>query len=90
MIWGESRVIEARLRFVVAASRQEESVIALCREFQISRQTRHSWLKRYRGRALATRYAAVSGLCPGMGLSARGGSEVVSRSRSAFLKLISN
>src|ERR1044071_1226515 len=48
MAWGESSVTEQRLRFVVAASRQESSLAELCREFEISRQTGYTWLKRYR------------------------------------------
>jgi len=48
LAWKESNVIEERLRFVIAASRQEKSIAALCREFEISRQTGHTWLKRYR------------------------------------------
>ncbi len=47
MAWGESSVTEQRLRFVVAASRKERSMTDLCLEFQISRQTGYSWLKRY-------------------------------------------
>lgn len=41
-------MLEQRLRFVVAASRQEHTMKALCAEFGISRQTGHLWLKRYR------------------------------------------
>lgn len=48
MAWGESSVTEERLRFVVAASRKEKSVRALCQEFQISRQTGYTWLNRYK------------------------------------------
>ena len=47
MAWRESSVVEERLRFVVAASRKEKNIAALCREFQISRETGHVWLKRY-------------------------------------------
>lgn len=47
MPWRESSVIEERLRFVVLASRGEQSVAGLCREFGISRQTGYIWLKRY-------------------------------------------
>src|SRR3954470_24076528 len=47
MPWRESRVVEERLRFVVAASRKEGSFSDLCREFDISRQTGYTWLKRY-------------------------------------------
>jgi transposase InsO family protein len=47
MAWGESSVTEQRLRFVVAACRKQASMTELCREFQISRQTGYTWLKRY-------------------------------------------
>jgi transposase InsO family protein len=46
--WGETDVVEQRLRLVIAASRGERSVTALCREFEISRQTGYRWLNRYR------------------------------------------
>lgn len=41
-------VSEERLRFVVLASRREETISHLCREFGISRQCGQTWLKRYR------------------------------------------
>lgn len=47
MAWRESSVTEQRLQFVVAASRKQASMAGLCREFQISRQTGYTWLKRY-------------------------------------------
>jgi transposase InsO family protein len=47
MAWRESSVIEERLRFVVLASREQQSMAGLCREFGISRQTGYTWLKRY-------------------------------------------
>jgi transposase InsO family protein len=47
MPWQESSVIEERLRFVVLASRKERTMIGLCREFGVSRQTGYTWLKRY-------------------------------------------
>jgi transposase InsO family protein len=48
MAWRSVDVQEQRVRFVVAASRDEASVTALCGEFGISRATGHLWLKRYR------------------------------------------
>lgn len=48
MPWRESSVVEERLRFVVLASRKQSSLVALCREFGISRQTGYTWLGRYR------------------------------------------
>jgi transposase InsO family protein len=47
MSWRESSVVEERLRFVVLASRKEKALAELCREFGISRQTGHTWRKRY-------------------------------------------
>lgn len=47
MAWRESRVVEERLRFVVAASRKEKSITELCQEFEVSRQTGYTWLRRY-------------------------------------------
>lgn len=47
MGWQETDVSQERIRFVVLASRAEQTVAELCREFGISRQTGHTWLKRY-------------------------------------------
>ena len=47
MAWGEVNVQEQRVRFVVRMQGGEKSLAALCREFQISRPTGYSWLKRY-------------------------------------------
>lgn len=44
---------EQRVRFVVAASRQEKPLKVLCEEFEISRPTGYLWLKRYREEGLA-------------------------------------
>jgi transposase InsO family protein len=49
MPFKETEVSEERLRFVVLASRGERSVAELCREFGISRQCGHTWLRRYKG-----------------------------------------
>ena len=48
MPWKTMDVKEQRVRFVVAASRREKSLSALCLEFAISRPTGRLWLKRYR------------------------------------------
>jgi transposase InsO family protein len=40
-------VADERLRFTVLASRKEKSLAALCRDFNISRQTGYTWLARY-------------------------------------------
>jgi len=47
LAWRESSVIEERLRFVVLANRRERSMTELCREFEISRETGYTWLRRY-------------------------------------------
>ena len=46
-------VREQRVRFVVAASRQEKTFRALCQEFEVSRPTGYLWLQRYREQGLA-------------------------------------
>jgi transposase InsO family protein len=46
--WGENTVSERRLQFVVRASSGAETMKALCQEFEISRPTGYTWLKRYR------------------------------------------
>jgi transposase InsO family protein len=48
MAWRAMDVGEQRVRFVVAASRGEKPVSALCAEYGISRPTGHLWLARYR------------------------------------------
>ena len=48
MAWRAMDVHEQRVRFVVAASRQEKPLGALCAEFGISRPTGYLWLERYR------------------------------------------
>jgi len=53
MAWRTRDVEEQRMRFVVAASRRERSLSALCAEFEISRPTGYQWLKRYQERGIA-------------------------------------
>jgi transposase InsO family protein len=48
MAWKTMDVREQRVRFVVAASRGEVSLTALCEEFGISRPTGYECLERYR------------------------------------------
>lgn len=48
MPWKKADVSDQRLEFVVKASESDNCVAAVCREFGVSRQTGHSWLKRYR------------------------------------------
>lgn len=47
MPWKMMEVREQRVRFVVAASRQEKPFCQLCQEFGISRPTGYAWLGRY-------------------------------------------
>src|SRR5271166_5548550 len=47
MPWRSVNVQEQRVRFVVAASRQEKPFRALCQEFEVSRPTGYLWLRRY-------------------------------------------
>jgi transposase InsO family protein len=46
-------VQEQRIRFVVAASRRDRSMEALCAEFDVSRPTGYLWLKKYRAGGVA-------------------------------------
>ena len=48
MPWKTMDVREQRVQFVVAASRREKSLSALCEEFNVSRPTGRLWLQRYR------------------------------------------
>ena len=45
-------ISEQRVRFVVAASRQEKPLTELCAEFGISRPTGYVWLERYRAQGV--------------------------------------
>jgi len=53
MAWGQVEVSEQRMRFVVAASRGEQTMSALCVEFGISRPTGYHWLKCFRSGGVA-------------------------------------
>jgi transposase InsO family protein len=48
MAWRAVEVEEQRIRFVVSASRGEQTISGLCAEFGISRPTGYLWLQRYR------------------------------------------
>jgi transposase InsO family protein len=48
MTWKVSNVVSQRIEFVARAISKKEPVSELCREYGISRQTGHLWLKRYR------------------------------------------
>lgn len=47
MPWKTMDVREQRVQFVVAASRREKSMTALCQEFGVSRSVGYEWLRRY-------------------------------------------
>ncbi len=53
MAWRTMEIQDQRVRFVVAASRGDQSMSDLCREFDISRPTGYQWLKRYRASGVA-------------------------------------
>jgi len=53
MPWQTMDVEEQKVRFVVAATRQDKSFSALCQEFGISRPTGCLWRKRYQEAGLA-------------------------------------
>jgi transposase InsO family protein len=53
MPWKTMDVREQRVRFVVAASREEKSFSALCQEFGISRPAGYQWWKRYQQLGIA-------------------------------------
>src|SRR4051812_15592881 len=48
MVKLETRAMDERMRFVVAAEAGEDSITALCDRFGFSCKTGHKWLKRYR------------------------------------------
>jgi len=47
MPWRRTNVLDQRLQFVIRASEPGSCVAGLSREYGISRQTGHSWLRRY-------------------------------------------
>lgn len=53
MPWKTMDAKEQRVRFVVAATRREKSLTALCEEFGISRPTGYLWWRRYEQAGLA-------------------------------------
>src|ERR1700728_1468083 len=53
MSWRTMEVQDQRVRFVIAASRGEQNMSELCREFDISRPTGYQWLRRYRTAGVA-------------------------------------
>ena len=53
MPWNESRVMDERARFVLAADLGVEPFAAVCRRFGISRPQGYKWLERWRSEGLA-------------------------------------
>jgi transposase InsO family protein len=53
MAWATMNVDDQRMRFVVRASRHEQSMSALCQEFAISRPTGYQWLRRFTAEGVA-------------------------------------
>lgn len=53
MPWKTMEIEEQKVKFVVAATRKEKSLTALCQEFGISRPTGYLWRKRYQEAGLA-------------------------------------
>lgn len=47
MGWTETCAVDERMRFVIAAGRQEEAFAAICRRFGVSRRVGYKWLARY-------------------------------------------
>ena len=48
MPWKDLRAMSQKLEFIEKATASGANVAALCREYGISRQTGHKWLRRYR------------------------------------------
>jgi transposase InsO family protein len=48
MPWKSETVMDQRIEFVVRAIRKEETISKLCKEYEISRDTGHRWLRRYK------------------------------------------
>ena len=47
MPWRETDVRNERIRFVVEALKEEDSMSGVCQRFGISRKTGYKWLARY-------------------------------------------
>lgn len=48
MPWKETRVLDERLRLVLAYLNEDASLSGLCRRFGVSRKTGRKWVSRYR------------------------------------------
>lgn len=53
MPWRETKAMDERLRFVVAASQEGAVMSQVCAWFGVSRQTGYMWLNRYRAEGVA-------------------------------------
>ena len=53
MGWKETCAVDERMRFVIAAKEQEESFVAVCRQFGVSRRVGYKWLARYEEEGVA-------------------------------------
>ena len=53
MPWKETRVVDERMRFVLAVEAGEEPMAAVCRRFGISRRHGYKWLERWRAEGVA-------------------------------------
>ena len=47
MPWQEVCTMEERMKFVLAAAGEEDSMAALCEDYGVSRKTGYKWLQRY-------------------------------------------
>ncbi|MER9426858.1 helix-turn-helix domain-containing protein, partial [Mesorhizobium sp. M0317] len=48
MVWRETGIMDERLRFVVECLAGDETIVALCAAYGISRKNGYKWLGRYR------------------------------------------
>src|ERR1700753_1688149 len=53
MGWMETRVVDERMRFVMAALEHEEAFAAVCRRFGVSRRVGYKWVERYEAEGVA-------------------------------------
>lgn len=60
MPWRTESVMDQRVEFVLRARRGEETMAALCREYDISRPTGYLWLQRYQSMGSVTGLAEHS------------------------------
>src|ERR1700722_12017478 len=47
MGWTETGVVDERMRFVIAAEKDDEPFAGVCRRFGVSRRIGYKWLARY-------------------------------------------